>query len=131
VTITVPAGVTEAAVFIRDLAPSGATIFYYTLITHTTGTQTLVLAPNLGPSANGPALVPGGTGFKTAVSGDTLSIAAIGFDYPAMEAVPIGAGPPQAPVINNLGTACTFAGLTSTCTGQADLTVSPILTSAE
>jgi hypothetical protein len=58
-------------------------------------------------------------------------LVAVSFDYPAMEAVPVGAGPPQAPVINNSGTACTFSGTTSTCPGQADVTVSGAVTAAE
>jgi hypothetical protein len=139
-TFTVPAGIKETAIFIRDLAPSGATIFYYTLVTHTTGLQTIVLPPNIGPPANGPSAVPGGTGFATlvptipavvgppavpAVPGDNVSFVAIGFDYSAMEAVPIGANPPQAPVINNGTTACSGPGLSNTCPGQADITVSP------
>jgi hypothetical protein len=145
-TLTVPAGIKETAIFIRDLAPSGATIFYYTLVTHTTGLQTIVLPPNIGPPANGPAAVPGGTGFATlvatipavvgppavpAVPGDNVSFVAIGFDYSAMEAVPIGANPPQAPVLNNGATACSSAGNTNTCPGQADLTVSPPGTAVE
>ncbi len=124
VTVTVPPGIAETAIFIRDLAPSGATIFYYTLVTHGTGPQTLVLPPNIGRVNNGPATVPGGTGFMTADIGDTISIVAIGFDYPAMEAVPTAANPPQAPPINNTSTPCTFAGQASTCTGQADVTLS-------
>lgn len=125
-TAVVPAGVTESALFIRDLAPSGATIFYYTIVTHGAGPQTFTLPPNIGPAANGAAAVAGGTGNRTLVAGDTVSFVLVGFDYAAMEAVPIGANPPQAPNVSNGATACSGPGTTSTCTGQADVTLAPV-----
>lgn len=128
-TLTVPAGIRETAIFIRDLAPSGATIFYYTLVTHATGPQTLTLPDAIGPPAN--AMPPPATGNFTLVPGDTVSYVAIGFDYNAMEAVPIGANPPQAPNISNGAAACSGPGTSSTCTGQADITLAPVGTSAE
>jgi hypothetical protein len=102
VTFTVPAGVTETAVFINDRTAGT----WFTLFTKGTGAQSLTLAAGSIPS------------------GDVVRIIAIGFDYPAMEAVPFGSAPPQAPVINNSGSACSFSGTTSTCPGQADLTES-------
>lgn len=111
VTWTAPAGTTESAVFIRDI--SATAIAYYTVIGHGVGAQT--------------ATLPSGT----IASGDTVSAVAIGFDYPAMEAVPVGANPPQAPVINNSGAACTFSGTSSTCPGRADLTVSSAIAAVE
>ncbi len=111
--ITVPAGVTETAVFFRDLTAAGAIVAYHTLISHATGPQVLTY--------------PSGT----IAAGHTVSTVAIGFDYPAMEAVPVTAAPPQAPVISNSGTACTFSGQSSTCGGQADITLSPALTSLQ
>jgi hypothetical protein len=124
VTVTTPAGATETAVFIRDLSPAGAVNAYYTLVAHGAGPHTIVLASNLGT-------VTGGVAGQTIPPGDVASLVAVSFDYPAMEAVPVGAGPPQAPIINNGGTACTFSGLTSSCPGQADLTVSGAVTVTE
>ncbi len=109
-TITVPAGITEAAIFFRELTPAGGIVAYHTLITHATGAQVLTY--------------PSGT----ITPGDSISTVLIGFDYPAMEAVPVSAAPPQAPVINNSGTACTFSGQSSTCGGQADISLSPAVT---
>lgn len=120
VTETVPAGVTETLIFIVDLN-SG---YYYTLKMTGTGPQTATLASNLGP-------VVGGVAGKSLNTGDGVRVYAIGFDYPALEAVPIGANPAQAPVINNAGTACTFSGVTSTCPGQADLTQSIAVNATE
>jgi hypothetical protein len=129
--LTVPAGIRETAIFIRDLAPSGATIFYYTVVSHATGAQTITIPDNIGPVANTTPAVAGGTGHPTFNAGDGLSFVAIGFDYPAMEAVPIGSGLPQAPIINNSGTACSGGGTATTCPGQADVTLSPAGAGAE
>ena len=109
VSVVIPAGVLETAVFIRDLdVNTGGVDSYHTVVFHATGAQTATLPD---------------TTFANA--GDTVSMVAIGFDYPAMEAVPMAASPPQAPVINNSGAACSGPGTTSTCPGQADITVSP------
>lgn len=122
VAVTVPAGATEAAVFLRDSRlDSGGNVtaqYYYTLFTKTPGAQTLTLAPNLGP-------VTAGVAGPSVTSGDSVTAYAVAFDYPAMEAVPVGSGLPQAPVVNNAGTACTFSGTSSTCPGQADISMSP------
>ncbi len=114
VTVTIPPGVTETGIFITDrsvvasLAGGGPASNnpYFTLFVKGTGVQTVTLAPG------------------SIATGDVLRVIAVGFDYPAFEAAPIGGGPPQAPVINNTGTACSFSGLTSTCPGQADVTES-------
>ncbi len=102
VTVTIPPGVTETGIFITDRTQ----LTYYTLFIRGTGVQTATL-----PAGSIPAT-------------DTLRIIAVGFDYPAFEAAPIGANPPAAPLINNTGTPCTFNATNSTCTGQADLTES-------
>jgi hypothetical protein len=136
VAINVPAGVTETAVFIKDVT----TATYYTLVTKTTGAQTLTLPDNIGMinaagvagmSLNPPIPASGG---NMAVPGDTVHITVVGFDYPAMEAVPaapFGATPVQVPIVNNGGAACTFSSTTSTCTGQADVTISPTTAGTE
>ncbi len=109
VSVTVPAGVSETLAFITDTTAGT----YYTLVMRGTGPQTATLAANLG------TVVGGVTGPSIPV-GDTVRIIAVGFDYPAIEAVPVGASPAQSPVINNSGTACSG----TTCPGQADVTVS-------
>ncbi len=120
VALTVPAGVTETLVEIVDTTAGN----YYSIEVKGTGPQTATLADNLGPVAAGVAgpSIPPGNGVR---------VIAVGFDYPALEAVPMSSSPPQAPVINNAGTACSFSGTTATCPGQADLTVSPAFTGAE
>jgi hypothetical protein len=124
ITVTTPANATETAVFIRDLSPAGAVLAYYTVVAHGVGPHTLTLADNLG-------IITGGVAAPSIATGDTVSLTAVSFDYPAMEAVPVGSGPPQAPVINNGSTACTFSGTSSTCPGQADLTVSTSASATE
>jgi len=115
VSVTIPAGVLETAVFIRDLdVNTGGVDSYHTVVFHATGAQSATLPDT-----------------TFANLGDTVSMVAIGFDYPAMEAVPMTATPPQAPVINNSGGACSGPGTTSTCPGQADVTVSPTGTGTE
>lgn len=116
VSVTVPLGVTETLVDVIDRQRGN----YYTLVIRGTGPQTATLAPNLGPP------VPGASGFGPSIlPGNGVRLLAAGFDYPAIEAVPVGSAPPQAPVINNAGTACTFSGTSSTCPGQADITIAP------
>jgi hypothetical protein len=132
VTLNVPAGVTETLVEIADTTTGN----YYSLVVRGTGPQTATLAPNLGVITGGvagPSINPPqpATATTPAVPGDGVRVIAVGFDYPALEAAPIGANPAQAPVINNSGAACTFSGTTSTCPGQADLTVSPANTATE
>jgi hypothetical protein len=113
VTATTPPGATETAVFIRDISPAGSVLAYYTIVFHGVGAHT--------------GTMPSGT----IAVGDTTSSVAVSFDYPAMEAVPMTPNPPSAPVINNAGTACTFSGTSSTCPGQADLTVSGATSATE
>ncbi len=103
----IPAGATETAVFMRDISPTAGVVAYYTIVFHGGGTQT--------------GMLPDGH----IASGDAVDAVAVAFDYPAMEAVPMGSGPPQAPVINNSGGACSFSGTTSTCPGTADISLSP------
>ena len=123
VTEVVPPGISETLIFIvdRSTAPSGA---YYTLVMRGTGPQTATLPDNLGP-------ITGGVAGMSLNPGDLYRVFAFGFDYPAIEAVPVGANPPQAPVINNAAMPCTFSGTSSTCPGQADLTQSPPTTGSE
>ncbi len=121
VTETIPPGIFETLIFISDTTSGN----YYTLVLRGSGVQTATLAPNLGTITAGvaaPSLAPGAP--PVPGTGDGYRVFAIGFDYPAIEAVPIGANPPQAPVINNGGTACSFSGTNSTCSGQANLTQS-------
>ena len=120
VSLTVPAGVTETLVEIVDVTAG----FYYSLIVRGTGPQTATLAPNLGT-------ITGGVAGASIAPGHAYRVIAVGFDYPALEAAPIGSSPAQTPVINNAGTACTSSGTSSTCPGQADLTVSPPTTGNE
>jgi hypothetical protein len=116
----IPAGILETGIFIVDLN-SG---YYYTLIMRGTGLQTATLANNLGP-------VTGGVAGPSLNPGDGYRVYAIGFDYPALEAVPVGSSVPQAPIINNTTSACTFSGTSSTCPGQANLSQSPAKTGNE
>jgi hypothetical protein len=120
VTETIPPGILETLIFIVDRNTAN----YYTLVMRGTGPQTATLADNLGP-------ITGGVAGPSLNPGDLYRVFAFGFDYPAIEAVPVGANPPQAPVINNAGTPCTFSGTSSTCPGQADLTQSPPTGGAE
>jgi hypothetical protein len=120
VTETIPPGILETLIFIVDRNTAN----YYTLVMRGTGPQTATLADNLGP-------ITGGVAGPSLNPGDLYRVFAFGFDYPAIEAVPVGAGPPQAPVINNTSGACTFSGTSSTCPGQADLTQSPPTGGAE
>ncbi|MBV8369875.1 MAG: hypothetical protein JO036_13255 [Candidatus Eremiobacteraeota bacterium] len=120
VTETIPPGILETLIFIVDRNTAN----FYTLVMRGTGPQTATLADNLGP-------ITGGVAGPSLNPGDLYRVFAFGFDYPAIEAVPVGANPPQAPVINNAGTPCTFSGTSSTCPGQADLTQSPPATGAE
>ena len=100
VSLIVPSGVSEALVFVADTT-SGIT---YTLLTRTQGAQTLSLGDALGPIVNGVAA----PSLKT---NDNVTVYAVGFDYPAIEAAPIGANPAQSPVIVGAN-------------GQADVTTS-------
>ena len=120
VTEVIPPGILETLIFIVDRNTAN----YYTLVMRGTGPQTATLANNLGP-------ITGGVAGPSLNPGDLYRVYAFGFDYPAIEAVPVGANPPQAPVINNAGTACTFSGTSSTCPGQADLTQSAAVNGAE
>jgi hypothetical protein len=100
VALTVPAGVTEALVYVLD----GTTGNFYTLLTRTTGPQTLTLPSNIGP------IVKGVAGPSIPLK-DPVQVYAVGFNYPAIEASPIGKGPAQTPVITGAN-------------GQADITTS-------
>ncbi len=103
-TVNVPSGVTETEVFIVD-ATSGA---FFTVGPLTgTGTVNYTLPNNLGScTTNCPQ--------PSMASGDTILVAAVGYDYPAFEAGPPG-NTSQTPAI---------AG----ANGQADITMSPVVT---
>jgi hypothetical protein len=120
VTMTVPAGVTETLVHITDVTAGN----FYSIRVAGSGPKTAVLPANLG-------VITAGVAGPSIPVGNAVRIILVGFDYSALEAVPVGASPALAPVINNSGTACSFSGTTSTCPGQADLTVSPTVTSTE
>jgi len=100
ITVAVPAGCTEALVYVFDTTAT----LYYTLETKATGSQTLKLPDALGP-------ISSGTAAPTLALGDSVSVYAVGFDYPAIEASPIGKNPPQAPPITGAN-------------GRADITTS-------
>lgn len=115
ITATVPPGVTEALIILREGAGScypgsNGGVAYYTFRTTTVGLQTFTLPANIGPTFGSQTNVP------TVCSGDPYRLYAVGFDYPAF-----AAGAPnnssQTPVITNAG-------------GQADITTSAILSSA-
>lgn len=120
VVYTSPPGTTETLIEIVDTTAGN----YYSIVVHGAGAHTSTLAPNLG-------VVTGGVAGPSIPPGNGYRVIAVGFDYPAMEAVPSTASPPQAPVINNSGTACSFSTTNSTCPGQADLTVSPAVSGTE
>ena len=100
VAVTVPAGVTEALVYILD----GTTGNFYTLLTRSQGAQTLILPSNIGP------IVKGVAGPSIPVK-DPVQVYAVGFNYAAIEASPIGSAPSQTPAITGAN-------------GQADITTS-------
>ena len=128
VSLVVPAGVTETLVELVDIGNAGSPPtfipLYYTLVVRGTGPQTATLASNLGN-------ITAGVAGPSIPVGDTVRVIALGFDYPAIEGVPVGASPPQAPVINNSGAACSFSGTNSTCPGQADITIAPTVNFVE
>ncbi len=107
ITVTVPRGCTEALIYVVDTT----TTLAYTLATKSTGTQTLLLPDTIGP-------ITGGVATATLAAGDAVSVYGVGFDYPAIEASPIGKTPPQTPTITG-------------ASGQADITTSPATTGAE
>jgi hypothetical protein len=115
VEVTVPAGMTEALVVVRAIGGSGSGICvqshetdtFYTLMTHGTGTQGLVLGDELGPVTQSgqktPSICPGGS----------YQIYAAGTNYPAYEAS----------YPNNLAQLPTIKGPN----GQADVSTSDLL----
>jgi hypothetical protein len=104
-TLTVPAGVTETEVFVWD----ANTNLYFTVGPLTgTGTISYTLPNNLGAcTTNCPQ--------PTMAAGDTILVSAVGYDYPAFEA-----GPP--------GNKTQNPAITNSTNGQADITMSKILT---
>ena len=103
--LVIPPGVTETIVFVQD----GNT--YYSFVVTGVGATTLTIPANLGPSTPKTPTSP------TFASGDSLSIVAVGFDYPAFEAAPPA----------NVSQTPTIVG----ANGQADLTASPITAGTE
>jgi len=121
INVVIPAGFTEAAVYVEDTT----TVSFYTFRTTTAGAQTFTIPANQGPApalgktspsfnvgtppvAVPPAaqLPPGTPGF-----GDTVVATVVGYDYPALEGGPPG-NTSAAPTIKGAG-------------GQADLSMSP------
>ena len=72
VAVTVPAGITEAYVYVVDTTAGTGTDCF-------PGSQTLVLPPNLGPTA-------GAASNRSICSGDTVATYAAGFDYAVTDA---------------------------------------------
>ncbi|MBC5810610.1 MAG: hypothetical protein GIW95_07140, partial [Candidatus Eremiobacteraeota bacterium] len=114
INVTVPAGVTDAYVIVRDSAAgapdcypgSQARPVYYTIRTTTVGNQTLVLPPNLGPT--GPGAV---SNTRSICTGDSFRVYAVGFNYgETAAAYPFSTS--QTPAITGAN-------------GQADITSSP------
>ena len=120
ITFVSPAGTRETLIEIVDTTAGNS----YSIVVQGAGPHTATLPANLG-------VVQGGVTGPSIPVGNGVRVIAVGFDYPAMEAVPSTPNPPQAPVINNAGTACTFSGTSSSCPGQADLTVAPTVTATE
>ena len=112
IAVNVPTGVTEAMIYVFDYqyattpAPGGDFMVknFYTLLTKTTGPQTLTLPNNLGVTPGG------GTAGPTFTTGDFYFVYAAGFDYPAFEAGPPG-NVQQIPAISGAN-------------GQTDITLS-------
>lgn len=89
-TVTVPAGVTDAYVFVVDTKAGTTDCFpgtqgrpvYYAIETRTAGVQALTLPDTLGPTA------PGFATTRSICSGDSYVVYAAGFDYDATGAAP-------------------------------------------
>ncbi len=111
--VSVPAGVTETEIFIVD----GDRDLYYTVGPLTgTGVINYALPATLGP-CSGANCQTGSNATPSIKSGDTVFVAAVGYDYPAFEAGPPG-NTQLKPIITGPN-------------GQADLTASPIVTATE
>jgi hypothetical protein len=109
VTATVPAGVTQAMIIVRNgtgscYPGSNAAPAYFTFLTNTTGAQTFTLPDHAGPTFGAQ------TSTMTLCPGDTYRVYAVGFNYDAF-----GAGPP-----GNRSQTPTITG----SNGQADITQS-------
>jgi len=112
VSVTVPAGVTDAYVIIADTAAGATDCFpgtqgrtvYYAIETRVAGAQTLTLPDTLGPTA------PGFANTRSLCSGDKYSAYAVGFNYDATAAAPP----------NSTSQLPTIVG----ANGQADITTS-------
>ncbi|HXO17188.1 MAG TPA: hypothetical protein VN909_03380 [Candidatus Dormibacteraeota bacterium] len=118
ITVSVPAGATEAMAVVRAIGNSGIGIClqshqtdsFYTVVTHGSGSQALALADDLGP------LTESGKKTPTICPKGSYQIYAAGVDYPAYEAsypknlsqLPLISGP----------------------SGQADVTTSDLLNGA-
>lgn len=104
-TVTVPAGVTQTEVFIFDANSN----LYFTVGPLTgTGAVNYTLPNNLGKcTSNCPQ--------PTMAAGDTILVTAVGYDYSAFEA-----GPP--------GNKTQNPAITNSTNGQADITMSKVLT---
>ncbi len=88
VVLTVPTGLFETIVFLRSAdcdstERTNAARDNYAIVTHSSGTQKLTFAANLGPPNNAGQPVPT---FCQSVDGGVDAVAfAVGFDYPAYE----------------------------------------------
>ncbi len=112
VNVTVPAGATEAYVFVVDTKAGATDCFpgtqsrpvYYAIATTVTGAQSLVLPPNAGPTG------PGFANTRSICSGDSVSVYAAGFDYPLSAAAYPNSTSQTPPIVG--------------ANGQADVTTS-------
>ena len=111
-TVTYPAGVSEAQVFVADAGTGAYFTISLTGLGTAGGSATYTLPDTLGACV-GKDCQTGASAKPSLNSGDPYFAAAVGYDYPAIEAAPPG-NANQTPAI---------AGPN----GQADLTMSPIV----
>jgi hypothetical protein len=112
-TVTIPAGVTETMVYIVDAPVGGTAVFYAIGPIMAAGAQPFALPDNLGPCA-GVGCQNGAGANQSIHSGDSYFVSAVGFDYPAFQSAPP----------NNASQTPSITG----ANGQADITMSPVLT---
>lgn len=112
ISLTVPAGVTEAYVDVVDTTGSCYGLpapAFFTIRTTTVGPQTLTLPDTLGPPV---VTATSSTPVRTICSGDKYQVYAVGFDYPAF----------AASYPNSTSAAPALIG----AAGQADITTSAV-----
>lgn len=109
VAFVAPVGVVESIVYITDTTTSAhgvqSSSIFYSAMAAGAGPQVVTFPDNIGPRAFG------GPAGPTFITGDTLRVVVVGYNYPAFEASPPG----------NTSQTPTIVG----ANGQADITVSP------